>query len=119
MRGMDWDASLTERTPLVFDRVGFLRGVLRVYFHPAVEAGPWHVIEFEEVAAFVGDLSRGTAVRIKHSPTHGSFGWWLPADDPHHQVRVGAWPEPQSLQVLARRVEYRFAVGDQALNWPG
>jgi hypothetical protein len=117
----EWDSTLADRVPLVVERVGFLKGELRLYLQPAAAAGPCYVLQLEEVAAFYDRLPRGTVVRMSHSLEHGSFGWWLPPGDPHHQVKVATvTPEPAGcFLALARRVVYRLAERDEALNWPG
>lgn len=123
---MEWDAALAERVPLLVDRVGFLhqvgrpRGELRVFLRPVAWPRPCYVLQLEEVASFFDGLPRGAEVRISDWPTHGSFGWWLPAGDPHRSVKVAAaGPGSGFLMALARRVVYRVAGRDESLNWPG
>ncbi len=117
---MKWDASLAERVPLLVERVGFRQGELRVFFRPIAAAGPRYVLQLEGVASFYDSLPRGAEVRISDWPRHGSFGWWLPADDPHHSVKVTAVGAGSGFFLaLARRVVYRVADEPEALNWPG
>ncbi len=117
---MDWDATLAERVPLLVDRVGFRRGDLRIYVRPVAKAGLCYVLHLEEVASFVDSLPRGVEVRISDRPEHGSFGWWLPAGDPHHSVQVATVGAGSgSFLALARRVVYRVADEAEAVNWPG
>src|SRR5262249_18299389 len=117
---MTWDASLSERLPLLVDRVGFREGELRVYLRPVAETGPYYVLQLEDVASFFDSLPRGAEVRISDWPKHGSFGWWLPADDPHHSVKVAAIGAGSGFfMALARRVVYRLADESEAFNWPG
>jgi len=117
---MKWDASLAERVPLVVERVGFRQGELRLFLRPAGAAGPRYVLHLEEVASFCDSLQRGIEVRISDWPQHGSFGWWLPGDDPHHSVKVTAVsPGNGFFLALARRVVYRVAGESEATHWPG
>ena len=117
---MKWDSTLSERVPLLVDRVGFLQGELRVYLRHITKSGPHYVLQLEEVASFFDSLPRGVEVRITDYPEHGSFGWWLPAGDPHHSVKVAtAGVGSGFFMALARRVVYRVAEESEAFNWPG
>lgn len=93
---------------------------MRLFLRSQEEAGTAFVIQLVEVAAFFDSLERDTRVRITDSPDHGSFGWWLPAEDSHHSVRLSGVGDGTGLFLaLARRVEYRTASDDEAINWPG
>ena len=117
---MNWSASLAERVPLLVSRVGFQQGELRLYLHPVAAAAPHYVLQLEEVASFFDRLPRGAEVRITDWPEHGSFGWWLPGDDPHHSVMITAvGAEAGFFLALARRVVYRVGGESEAVNWPG
>jgi hypothetical protein len=117
---MTWQASLCERMPLLASRVGFLQGELRVYFRTVESPSPRYVLQLEQVASFYDSLRRGVEVRVTERPEHGSFGWWLPADDPHRSVQVtGVEIESGFLIALARRIVYRIADEGEAYNWPG
>src|SRR4051794_40454556 len=117
---MTWHPNLAEQSPLLVGRLGFRKGELRLYFQPAASAKTHYVIQLEEVAAFYDTLPRGQEVRISDRPEHGSFGWWLPADDPHHSVQVTAAAGGGGFFLaLARRVVYRIAGLAEASNWPG
>jgi hypothetical protein len=117
---MNWDASLADRVPLAVERVGFLQGELRLYLRPIAAPGPRYVLQLEEVASFFDSLPRGAEVRILDWPEHGSFGYWLPPDDPHHSVKVTAISEQSGFFLaLARRVVYRVSDAAETLNWPG
>ena len=116
---MEWEASLAERVPLLVERVGFLKGELRVFLRGVAGGGPRYVLQLEDVASFSDSLLRGTEVRISDWPEHGSFGWWLPAGDTYHSVKVTAvGAEGGFFLALPRRVVYRIAGDAEALNWP-
>jgi hypothetical protein len=112
--------AIARKHPLFLRRIGFLRGELRVFLSSNSPGSPTYVIQLEEVASFFDNLQRGAEVRISDWPEHGSFGWWLPADDPHHSVKVSGVGEGAGFFLgLARRVQYRIADDDEANNWPG
>jgi hypothetical protein len=117
---MSWEPALAEARQMVFTRVGFMRGTARIYFRLEGDQSPKHVIELSEVASIFDGLQRGAEVRIYDSPEHGSFGWWLPPNEPHHSIRVSCVGDASGFFLaLAKRVEYRFAGSGEALNWPG
>jgi hypothetical protein len=115
-----WSPSLAEQRPLLVTRLGFLRGEVRIYLRPLLAADPVYVLQLEEVAAFHDNLPRGAEVRISDRPSPGSFGWWLPSDEPHHEIRIHATgPGSGFFLGLARRSVYRIADESEAINWPG
>ncbi|HKB40227.1 MAG TPA: hypothetical protein VKD72_27605 [Gemmataceae bacterium] len=117
---MTWLPALAETRRLLLARVGFLRGEVRLFLRSEEGGSPTYVLRLAEVASFYDSLQRGAEVRISDWPTHGSFGWWLSADDPHHSVKVsGVGDRAGVFLALAKRVEYRVADQDEALNWPG
>lgn len=116
---MSWGPPLAEQQPLRASRIGFRAGEVRVFLRPLSGPGPVYALVLEGVAAFTDDLPRGAEVRLSDWPEHGSFGWWLPASDRHHSVKVWAVDRPGFLLALARRVGYRLADEAEAVNWPG
>lgn len=117
---MEWNASLADRIPLLVNRLGFRQGELRLYLRPVADTAPHYVLQLEEVASYYDNLPRKVEVRISDWPTHGSFGWWLPADISHHSVKVSAvGAEAGFFLALARRIVYRVAGESEAINWPG
>jgi hypothetical protein len=117
---MTWDPTLAETQRLLFVRIGFKRGEVRVFLHAEGDTSPKHIIQLEEVASFFHNLQAGAEIRITVRPEHGSFGWWLPPDDPHRSIKLSRiGNECEIFLALAKRVEYRFAGGAEALNWPG
>jgi hypothetical protein len=117
---MNWHPSLAERQPLLATRLGFRQGELRLYLRPVASVEPHYVLQLEGAAAFYDSLPRGHEVRVSDWPEHGSFGWWLPADDPHRSVKVVAEGAGSGfLLALARHVVYRVAEEEEAYNWPG
>ena len=85
---MTWHPALSETRRLIFDRIGFLRGGLRLFLHSEEDIVSKYVIQLNEVASFHDSLQRGAEIRISDLPQHGSFGWWLPTDNPHHSIKV-------------------------------
>jgi hypothetical protein len=117
---MDWSPSLTEQTPVVVYRVGLLQGELRLFPRPMTDALPIYVLQLQEVASFFDSLPRGVEVRVRDSSEHGSFGWWLPADDPHRSVTISPVGNDSGVFVaLARRTIYRISANSEDANWPG
>ncbi len=100
--------------------MGFKCGEARLFLRADGDASPKHVIQLDGVASFSQSLPCGTEVRISERPEHGSFGWWLPPDDPHRSIQVsGVGGGDGFFLALAKRVAYRFAGGVEASNWPG
>jgi hypothetical protein len=117
---MTWHPSLCEHVPLLASRLGFRQGELRLYLRTVESPSPRYVLQLEQVASFFDSLRRGVGVRITERPEHGSFGWWIPTEEPHCSVQVtGVEPDSGFLIALARRVVYRVADDGEAYNWPG
>jgi hypothetical protein len=117
---MTWDLTLVETRRLLFVHLGFKRGEVRLFLHAEGDTSPKHVIQLNEVASFFHSLQAGAEIRITERPEHGSFGWWLPPDDPHRSIKVSSVRnEREFFLALAKRVEYRFAGSAEAFNWPG
>jgi hypothetical protein len=117
---MTWDPALAKTRQFLFVRVGFKLGEVRLFLHAEGDTSPKHVIQLDEVASFYHNLQAGAEIRITEWPEHGSFGFWLPPDDPHRKIKVSsAGNEREFFLALAKRVEYRFAGSGEAFNWPG
>jgi hypothetical protein len=117
---MMWQPALAETRRLIFLRTGFLRGEVRMFFRLDDDVSPEHVIQMNEVASFFDNLQRGAEVRISDWPEHGSFGYWLPPNNPHHSIKVSGVEDGAGFFLaLAKQVEFRLASRDEALNWPG
>ena len=117
---MTWDPALAETRRLLFVRVGFKRREVRLFLHADGDTSPKYVIQLDEVASFYHNLQAGAEIRITDSPEHGSFGWWLPPNDPHRSIQVSrVGNEREFFLALAKRVEYRLAGSAEAINWPG
>ncbi|HEU5116651.1 MAG TPA: hypothetical protein VFT74_08235 [Isosphaeraceae bacterium] len=114
-----WHRSLAEHVPMFLMRLGFRQGELRLYFESLVGNEPNRVLQLEEIAAYHDSLVRGPEVRISDRSNHGSFGWWLPPEEPHHSIKIVAVGCSGFFLGLARRVIYRIPDEDEARNWPG
>jgi hypothetical protein len=104
---------------LVLARVGLRRDEARVYLRAPGEDVPRYVLRLLGVFKLFDSLARGQAVQITDDFAHGSFGWDVPDQEPHHSVQVKAGDDAGVLMALAREVEYRMADRSEALNWPG
>jgi hypothetical protein len=117
---MTWQPELIETQRLLFSRAAFLKTELRLFFCLENDQTPTHVMQLKDVASFYHNLQTGTEIRISDWKEHGSFGWWLPPNDPHHSIKISSIdPKHGVLLVLAKHVEYRYADVEEAINWPG
>lgn len=111
---------LSDTQRLWFTRAGFLKSEFRLYFRLENDQFPTHVMLLKGVASFYHNLQIETEIRISVWTEHGSFGWWLPPNDPHHSIKISSInPNHGSLLALAKQVEYGLAGADEAHNWPG
>ncbi|MBL8872351.1 MAG: hypothetical protein JNK90_21430 [Planctomycetaceae bacterium] len=117
---MFWHPEFADTQRLWFTRAAFLKSELRLYLRLENDQVSTHVIYLKEVAAFYHNLQIETEIRISDWTEHGSFGWWLPLNDPHHSIKISSInPNHGCLLALAKQVEYGFASVDEAHNWPG
>jgi hypothetical protein len=87
---MTWQPELVETQRLLFSRAAFLKTELRLFFCLENGQTPTHVMQLKEVVSFYHNLQTGNEIRISDWNQHGSFGWWLPPNDPHHSIKISS-----------------------------
>jgi len=115
---MIWEPTLATQQTFVVTRVGMLKNEVRIYLRANGEDVPRYVMRLIGVFKFSDALQREQAIQITDYFPHGSFGWDVPHDEPHHSIMLSSG-KGGSLLALAREVEYCMAEKTETLNWPG